>query len=73
MRTRALLWWGSCGAIVTLLAKVLVSNVTLSWGTKTITAGPMDAGVIAALLTPLLGALVAHGHKALGPKEPDHE
>jgi hypothetical protein len=45
--------------IVVILAKLLLAGITFKFNGKDVNLGGVDAGVIAALLTPTLGAYVA--------------
>lgn len=49
-------------AFVVVLAKVLFAGASLTIGGHTLGAGEIDGGVIAALLTPTLGAYVMRRH-----------
>lgn len=61
--------WGAASSLVAVLAKYLVSGVTLTWGDKAFAAGPADSGAIAAILGPILAAYVASRHKSLSKAE----
>jgi len=45
------------GAVVSVLFKFIMAGVTLKAGTKSIDFGPIDGAVVAAILTPILGAI----------------
>jgi hypothetical protein len=44
---------------ITCILKVLLAGAALTLGAKTFAAGTIDGGIIAAILTPTLGAYVA--------------
>jgi hypothetical protein len=60
-------------ATLTCLAKVLLNNTILKIAGQTITCGTIDGLVIAATLTPTLGAYVARKHKDSPDKKKPEE
>lgn len=70
-KTRPLLWWSAAATVTAVLIKFLVAGTTIKYGEHSIAFGVIDSGVIGALLTPTLIALVAHGHTALKDKDGD--
>jgi hypothetical protein len=71
LKTKSLLWWSAAATMAVILAKVLVSGVTLSVSGQSVVFGSIDSGLIMALLTPTLTALVAQGHSSLIDKDGD--
>lgn len=49
-------------AVTIVLFKVLFAGMSITVGERVLTAGIIDAGVIAAVLTPTLGAYVVRRH-----------
>jgi hypothetical protein len=45
------------GAMATVLFKILSAGVCIKWNGDSVTLGSIDAGTVAALLTPVLGAV----------------
>lgn len=72
---RPLLWWSALASVCVVLAKVLVAGTTFKFGEVNVAFGPIDGGLVVALLGPTLTALVAQGHNALrdldGDGKPD--
>lgn len=71
LKTRPLLWWAAVGSLAVILIKVLLAGTSVHLGEHSVTFGTIDGGVIAAVLTPTLLSLVAHGHDKLKDKDGD--
>lgn len=69
MRTRPLLWWTAATSVAVILVKVLISGISFKWSSWSFDSGIIDGGLVIALLTPTLTALVAHGHDKLKDKD----
>jgi len=70
-QTRPLLWWTAAGSVIAVLAKVLSAGTTIAFAGRSIAFGTIDGGLVAAVLTPTLTALVAHGHGSLKDSDGD--
>ncbi len=69
--------WASVAAMAAVIGRFLVSGLSVTWSGRTITFGVLDAGLVAALLTPTLTAYVASRHSSMRDKDgngiPDDE
>ncbi len=70
-KSRPLLWWSAASGVAVVLGKVLLAGVAIKYGEHSISFGTIDGGLVAAVLTPTLGALVASTHAALTDKDGD--
>jgi hypothetical protein len=70
-RSHTLLWWSALASVSVVLVKVLLAGISLKMDKNSIIFGNIDGGLVAALLTPTLTALVAAGHAALRGKDTD--
>jgi len=61
------------GAFLVCLGKFLVNGVILTFGDKSINLGVIDAGLIAALLTPTLGAYVMRKYSSSPDKKGEED
>jgi len=66
-----LLGKAAAASVGVVLLKVLVGGSVLVWGAHTLTVGAIDAGLVAALLAPTLGAFVTSLHHRFD--DPDEE